>query len=163
MRGRELPLDRIPGGLAAGEGLDAARVAAARQDHGFNDVVPAADAGWRVVVRDTARDPMLWFLLFAAALFVLLGQLGEALTLAAAMAPLVGMDAWLHRRALASTAGLASRLASTARTLRDGAWTELPARELVPGDLVEVGSRQLLPRRRAAGGGRWTAVRRIRV
>src|SRR5690606_8953042 len=48
------------------------------------------------------------------------------------------MDAWLHRRTQASTEGLASRLASTARVLRDGRWQEIAARELLPGDVVEV-------------------------
>ncbi len=135
----EAPLDRIPPGLGAGDGLSSTQAGEARQRHGFNDILPEASAGWRVVARDTARDPMLWFLLLTAALFVWLGQLGETLTLLAAIVPLVGMDAWLHRRTLASTAGLASRIASTAHALRDGEWTELPARELVPGDLVEVG------------------------
>lgn len=134
----EAPVDRVPRGLADGEGLNETQVAAARQRHGFNDVVPQAAAGWRVVARDTARDPMLWFLLLTAALFILLRQPRDALTLVVAIVPLVGMDAWLHRRTLASTAGLASRVGSSAHTLRDGTWTEVPARELVPGDLVEV-------------------------
>lgn len=145
MSEREAPVDRIPSALGAGEGLDAGQVAAARQRHGFNDVVPHAAAGWKVVARDTARDPMLWFLLLTASLFATLGQAGEAVTLLLAIGPLLGMDAWLHRRTLASTAGLASRVASTARTLRDGAWTELPARELVPGDLVAVGPGSYFP------------------
>ncbi len=137
--------EHLPPGLAHGEGLTEVQVAAARQRHGYNDVVPQAAAGWLVVARDTARDPMPWFLLVTSALFVVLGQLAEALTLVAAMVPLLGMDAWLHRRTLASTAGLASRLASTARTLRDGQWIELPARELVPGDLVEVAPGNYFP------------------
>lgn len=136
MSTREVPVDRIPQGVEARAGLSGSQVDAARQRHGFNDVVPEAAGGWRVVARDTARDPMLWFLLFTAALFAAMGQPGEALTLVGAMAPLLGMDFWLHRRTLASTAGLASRMASTARTLRDGSWTDLPASELVPGDLV---------------------------
>lgn len=136
MSEREVPAGRIPDGVEAGTGLNATQVDAARRRHGFNEVVPEAASGWRVVARDTARDPMLWFLLFTAALFAVMGQSGEALTLVGAMAPLLGMDFWLHRRTLASTAGLARRMASTARTLRDGSWTELPARELVPGDLV---------------------------
>ena len=55
------------------------------------------------------------------------------------------MDAYLHRRTSASAAGLASRLASSARVLRDGQWQEIPARELVPGDLVEVTPGEYFP------------------
>jgi Ca2+-transporting ATPase len=145
MSERQVPAGRLPAGLEPDEGLDAAQVAAACRAHGFNDIVSEPARGWLAVVRDTARDPMLWFLLVTAALFALLGQTRESWTLLLALAPLMGMDAWLHHRTLASSAGLASRLASTARTLRDGHWTEIAARELVPGDLVEVSPGMYFP------------------
>jgi Ca2+-transporting ATPase len=50
------------------------------------------------------------------------------------------MDIYLHRRTQASTQGLSSRLAATVTVCRDGEWKHVPAAELVPGDLVEVGS-----------------------
>ncbi|MCB1995784.1 MAG: cation-transporting P-type ATPase, partial [Rhodoferax sp.] len=141
---RSVPPERL-GLLPTGEqGLDAAEVAA-RRLQGFNDIVAPAASGWRVVARDTLRDPMLWFLLLTAGLFGLLGQAAESLTLLLALVPLLGMDAYLHRRTSASSAGLASRLASTARVLRDGQWQEVPARELVPGDLAEVAPGEYFP------------------
>jgi Ca2+-transporting ATPase len=131
--------------LGPGEvGLSRAQVEVQRI-HGFNDIVAQAAGGWLVVARDTARDPMLWFLLLTAGLFGLLGQVTESLTLLVAMAPLLGMDAYLHRRTTASSAGLASRLASSARVLRDGQWQDIPSRELVPGDLVEVTPGEYFP------------------
>ncbi len=141
---RRVPLDRLPAleeGLA---GLGAAQVASQRR-HGYNDIVAPAATGWLVVARDTARDPMLWFLVLTAGLFGLLGQTAEALTLLAALVPLLGMDGYLHRRTSASSAGLASRLASAARVLRDGRWQPIPARELVPGDLAEVSPGEYFP------------------
>lgn len=135
MSQRHVPLERLP--AAGTAGLRAAQVEEQRA-YGFNDIVAPAASGWRVVARDTARDPMLWFLALTAGLFGLLGQVAEALTLLVAMAPLLGMDAYLHRRTSASSAGLASRLASSARVLRDGEWRDIPSRELVPGDLAEV-------------------------
>jgi P-type Ca2+ transporter type 2C len=137
MSDRDVPLDRLPGVDSAAAGLTTAQVQAQRSC-GFNDIVPPAASGWRVVARDTARDPMLWFLVLTAALFAFLGQLAESVTLLVAMGPLLGMDAYLHRRTAASSAGLASRLASSARVLRDGQWQDIAARELVPGDLVEI-------------------------
>jgi Ca2+-transporting ATPase len=139
---RPVPLERLP--VQGTAGLGAAQVEAQRS-HGANDIVPPQAGGWLVVARDTARDPMLWFLVLTAGLFGLLGQVKESLTLLVAMAPLLGMDAYLHRRTAASSAGLASRLASSARVLRDGRWQEVPSRELVPGDLVEVKPGQYFP------------------
>ncbi|WP_395703724.1 cation-translocating P-type ATPase [Aquabacterium sp.] len=126
-------------------GLSTAQVAEARRTFGHNDIVAQAASGWWVVARDTARDPMLWFLLLTAGLFGLLGQAAESLTLLVALVPLLGMDAFLHRRTSASSAGLASRLASTARVLRDGQWQDIASRELVPGDLVEVTPGEYFP------------------
>ena len=141
---RHVPLDRLPELCSGDEGLSSAQVEAQRAD-GFNDIVAHAASGWLVVARDTARDPMLWFLVLTAGLFGALGQFTESVTLLVAMAPLLGMDAYLHRRTSASSAGLASRLASTARVLRDGRWQEIPSRELVAGDMVEVTPGEYFP------------------
>jgi Ca2+-transporting ATPase len=88
---------------------------------------------------------MIWFLVSTAGLYLALGSTVEALTLLSAILPLVGMDAYLHRRTQASTAGLQQKLASRAMVLRDGTWSELPAIELVPGDLARIGSGQAFP------------------
>jgi Ca2+-transporting ATPase len=142
MSQRHVPLDRLPASGTAG--LAAVQVAAQRR-YGLNDIVPPARVGWLAVARDTARDPMLWFLALTAGLFGLLGQVTESLTLLAAAVPLLGMDAYLHRRVSASSAGLASRLAGSARVLRDEQWQEIPSQELAPGDLVEVAAGDYFP------------------
>ena len=145
MSQRKIPLENIPAADAGQTGMTSEQVAAQRRDFGFNDIVPQTASSWLIVARDTARDPMLWFLVLTAGLFAMLGQWTEALTLVIAMVPLLGMDAYLHRRTSASSAGLASRLASSARVLRDAQWQELAARELVPGDLVEVKPGEYFP------------------
>lgn len=144
MSQRSVSLDKLPALLIGDAGLSMAMVQAQRR-HGPNDIVAQSASGWLEVARDTARDPMLWFLILTAGLFGLLGQTTEALTLLVAMVPLLGMDAYLHRRTAASSAGLASRLASSARVLRDGRWQDIPSRELVPGDLVEVNPGEYFP------------------
>lgn len=144
MSRRRVPPERLASLPSGTQGLGTPQVES-RRGHGFNDIVAPASGGWLVVARDTARDPMLWFLLLTSGLFGLLGQVTESLTLLAAMAPLLGMDAYLHRRTSASSAGLASRLASSAKVLRDGQWRSVPSRELVPGDLVEVAPGEYFP------------------
>lgn len=142
---RPVPLDTLPALAEGASGLSTSQAMEAQRRHGFNDVVAPASSGWLVVLRDTARDPMLWFLVLTAGLFGLLRQVSESVTLLLALVPLLGMDAYLHRRTSASTGGLASRLASSARVLRDGQWRNLPSRELVPGDLVEVTPGEYFP------------------
>jgi len=50
-----------------------------------------------------------------------------------------------EQRASAAVAALRRRLQVTARVLRDGAWHPLPARELVPGDIVRVRTGDFVP------------------
>ncbi|MEX2631905.1 MAG: cation-transporting P-type ATPase [Tistlia sp.] len=143
MPSRPLPADRLAG-LSA-DGLSAEQVLDRRARFGANDVLVAPPGTWLGMALDTARDPMIWFLVGVAALFALLGDYAEAAVLAVALLPLAAMDLYLHHRTRASTAGLASRLAASATVLREGRRTRLPARELVPGDLVEVGPSEVFP------------------
>lgn len=81
---------------------------------------------------------MIWFLVGTATLFLWHGGDTEAVILAAALIPIVGMDAYLRRRTQASTEGLRARLATHARVLRAGEEQDIPSTALVPGDLVIV-------------------------
>ncbi len=127
------------------DGLATATVAARRARWGENEIVERRVAGWWEIMRDTARDPMIWFLVATGLLFAALGDRTEAMVLAVAILPLVGMDAFLHRRTQASTEGLASRLASSAVVERDGTLRTIPVLEVVVGDLVTVAGGEPFP------------------
>ncbi len=145
MTRRLLPTARLRGAFAPDGGLGEAAVAAARQRYGHNEILEVAESPWWRLLRDTAADPMIWFLLGTSGLYGLLGDSLEALILLVATLPLVGMDAVLHRRTQASTAGLRSHLASEARVYRDGHEVAVAATDLVPGDLVVVSPGDAFP------------------
>lgn len=125
--------------------MTAEEAASRRSAFGLNDILGDRVSGWGAVAHDTARDPMVWFLAATAMLFALLGDYAEAGVLGLALLPIAGMDAYLHRRTQASTEGLAGRLATTARVLREGSLAQLAAVDLVPGDLVFVGEGDAFP------------------
>ncbi len=135
---RPVQTDKIAGATDAERGLSSSEVEQRRALYGYNEIVETRSAGWRDVLRDTVKDPMIWFLAATSALFGVVGDYTEALIMAAAVVPLVGMDAFLHRRTQASTQGLSSRLAERATVMRDVVWREIRSIELVPGDLVAV-------------------------
>lgn len=145
MQYRPVPLERLDGLQSPEHGLTTEEADARRRLYGANDILEAPPDSWRALALETARDPMLWFLVATSILFAFLGDYVEALTLLGALIPLVGMDAYLHRRTQASTRGLASRLASRAKAVRDGALVEMPAWDLVPGDLAVVGAGEPFP------------------
>lgn len=139
------PAERIMGLLDAESGLASGEVAERRRVYGDNQIVKPESRAWGDIVRDTARDPMVWFLVATALLFALLGDYAEAVILALAIVPIVGMDAYLHRRTQATTEGLAGRLEAEATVVRDGETTTVASGSLVPGDLVLVGEGHSFP------------------
>lgn len=151
-------LDRLSTLPVSDRGLDKAAVEALRARYGDNRIVePPRHRFWHAL-RDAAGDPMLWFLLVVSALFFATGETVEAAVLLLAILPLLGMDAFLHRRTRLSTAALASRLASEAEVLREGAWRTIAAAELVPGDRVRVGSGEAIP-----ADGLWRVAEALQV
>ena len=135
---RALPDHRLAGLWKDAGGLDEHDVRARRARYGENRILEARRHRWLGLAADTATDPMVWFLLGVALLFAWIGDWDEAAILAAALAPIAGMDAYLHWRTQASTEGLSKRLAARARVIRGGRRIDIPASELVVGDLVEV-------------------------
>lgn len=133
---RYAPPDRlnIPGSLQ--NGLDSAQIKIRQQQYGDNRIVETSQTGWQDILRNTAGDPMLWFLLGTSAIFLIVGEFTEAAILLVALLPFVGMDAYLHRRTQASIASLSDCLATQATVMRDNRQLRIAATELVPGDLV---------------------------
>lgn len=145
MTRRAVPIERLRGLLGSPRGLTATEAVDRRQRYGANAIVEAPAARWRELARDTAKDPMLWFLGATSLLYAVVGERGEALILLVALVPLIGMDAFLHWRSQASAEGLRTRLAERALVVRDGGRVEVSALELVPGDLAVVASGEPFP------------------
>ncbi len=142
---RPVPTARLDGLLDGTTGLTCAQASERRAHYGPNRIVEAPPTRWNDLLRETARDPMIWFLAGTALLFAWLGDLAEAGVLAFALLPIAGMDAYLHRRTRASTEGLAGRLATSASVIRDGVREEVPSTDLVPGDLIVVAENGAIP------------------
>ena len=142
---RQLPLERLAGLTGAGQGLSAEEAASRQARYGANLIIETPPHGWRTLLFDTLKDPMLWFLLAASSLFAVVGEITESIILLLALLPIFGMDAFLHRRTQASVAGLSKHLATHARVIRAGALVTVPATSLVPGDLVELGAGDSCP------------------
>lgn len=144
---RTVPVIRLDGVFDTTRGLNQEEVITRQKKYGHNDIIEASTSNWLTLLGDTARDPMLWFLLGTAVLFIFLGDRVEAAMLLVAVVPLIGMDLYLHRRTRASIEGLSSRLAAQAKVKRDGKIVEIAATELVPGDLALLSAGQSVPRR----------------
>jgi Ca2+-transporting ATPase len=140
-----IPSDRQINLTDQQRGLSSEEVEARRARFGRNEILADRGAGLADLLRDTIRDPMVWFLILTALLFSWLGDYVEATILALALLPVAGMDFYLHRRTQASTSGLARQIASSAVVVRDSAQRTVPAVDVVPGDLVLVSAGMSFP------------------
>lgn len=145
MSHRKVPLERLEQLWDSDRSLTTQQADERRAQFGTNDIVESAPHPWWGLIQDTAKDPMLWFFAGTSTLYAFVGQPTEALTLLVAILPLLGMDVYLHRRTQASTAGLKSRLATTAIAFRNGTETSIPSTALVPGDLIRVSAGEPIP------------------
>lgn len=153
---RVIPDDRLALLARAREqGLAEADASALASQYGTNLIAEHPPGSAARLAKETLADPMIWLLVVTSAIFGVIGQYTDMAVLLAAVAPLVGMDLYLHRRTQASIEGLRSVLAATARVVREGAERQVSADELVPG-----GSRAR-HRRRGLSGRRYHHVRQL--
>ena len=127
------PTPILPTGLATPE---ARRLLAL---HGPNEIADRESSGLRDTLKGIAREPMFLLLLAAAAIYLVLGDLGEGLLLAFFALVTVGLVFGQERRSARALDALRSLAAPQVRAWRDGQVVSIPARELVPGDLFLLG------------------------
>jgi H+-transporting ATPase len=82
--------------------------------------------------------PVPWMLEAAVVLEFVLGKYIEGGIIAALLVLNAALGLIQEGRAQATLAALKSRLALTASVRRDGAWTTVPAADLVPGDMIKL-------------------------
>jgi Mg2+-importing ATPase len=129
----------------AGSGLTSAEAAAALARWGPNEVETGRRFHWLRTALAFAGNPLVLILLAAS---LISGLLGEALN-ATLIALMVVLSVVLNFAQVFRSEQAARRLhglvAPTARVWRDGRLAELPVRQIVPGDLLDVRAGDLLP------------------
>ncbi len=114
-----------------------------------------AECGPNTVVEDKPRllqrvgnhfwAPVPWMLEATIVLQIAIGQRLTALMIALLLVLNVVLGVFQENRADAALALLKQRLTLRSRVKRDGAWLDLPAADLVPGDLVQVSLGDVVP------------------
>src|SRR6202161_2307078 len=118
-------------------GLTSEQAARRLEQFGPNAVADTTLHPFRMAV-DKFWAPVPWMLEAAIVLQVVLGEYVEAAIIAGLLVFNAVLGFFQEGRAQATLAALKSRLALTAAVRRDGVWTNLPATELVPGDMVKL-------------------------
>jgi len=125
-------------------GLSTAEAARRLAEAGPNDMSEASARPLARVLRHFWA-PVPWMLEATVVLQMLAGERLEALMVAALLLINVALALAQEGRASATLALLRQRLAPRARVLRDGAWIDVPAAVLVPGDVVQLSLGGIVP------------------
>lgn len=120
-------------------GLSDAQARERLAEHGPNAIEDREHHGLLGTLRGVLTEPMFLLLLVAAALYLLLGDLGEGLLLAFFALVTVGLVIFQERRSEHALDALRVLSAPQVRVLREGQVRRIAARELVPGDFFLVG------------------------
>jgi Ca2+-transporting ATPase len=106
---------------------------------GPNEIGDRERHGLLSTLRGVATEPMFLMLLLAAAIYLVLGDLGEGLLLAFFAVLTVALVIVQERRSEHALDALRVLAAPQVRVIRGGQLRRIAARELVPGDLFVVG------------------------
>ena len=126
-------------------GLDEAEAQRRLAQHGPNAVAGKRSRGMVDIVRGILREPMFLLLLAAAGLYLVLGDIGEGLFMTAGAVVTIGLVVLQEARSERALAALRELAEPFARVIRGGIERRVPARDLVPGDLVLIGEGERLP------------------
>ncbi|PZO47157.1 MAG: ATPase, partial [Alphaproteobacteria bacterium] len=126
-------------------GLKPAEAEALLKVHGPNVLREIKSRGFLEVVLGTLREPMFIFLLAAAGLYLVVGDLGEGLFLLGGAAVSVGLVVFQDARSERALAALRQLAEPFAQVMRAGTQQRIPARDLVPGDIVLLSEGERIP------------------
>jgi len=126
-------------------GLSSAEAARRLAEAGPNELPSAAPApAWKILVRQF-KSALIVILLIAIVLSLALGHLLEAAGIAAIALFTVALGFVQEYRADRALEALRRMTAPTAAVLRDGEEREVPAGDVVPGDIILLGAGDLVP------------------
>jgi Ca2+-transporting ATPase len=132
-------------GADARRGLAAADAAARLAEHGPNELEQGERLSRARILLGQLTSPMILLLVGAGVLSGALGDVTEAVVILV----VVALNAWIgfsqEYRAEQAMAALQAMANPTAHVVRDGTSQEIPAREIVPGDVVQLDAGSRVP------------------
>ncbi|WP_426595556.1 cation-translocating P-type ATPase [Cellulomonas sp. McL0617] len=126
-------------------GLTAAEVSARQARYGPNKLTAQAPPSLWSVVLEQVRDPMNIMLVAVALVSLAIGQVSTALIVGFLVVLNVLIGARQEMLARKSVDALATMQEPQSRVRRDGTLVQIPASQLVPGDVVELEAGDIVP------------------
>jgi H+-transporting ATPase len=140
-----VPLEDLLKRLGASrDGLSQEEAERRLQRYGYNEIVEK-EVHPLLKLLSYFWGPIPWMIEAAAVLSALVRHWEDFAIITALLVMNAGVGFWEEFQAGNAIAALKARLAPKARVRRDGAWKTIPAREVVPGDLVRIRIGEVVP------------------
>lgn len=120
------------------KGLDEAAVHASRQQYGSNIPPAPATNMLMAVLKEVVEEPMLVLLIAVTAIYFVLGELGEAYFMLAAIALVSGISFYQDSRSRKALEALEAMNEPLSKVIRGGVLISIPTSEIVVGDMMLV-------------------------
>jgi H+-transporting ATPase len=128
----------------SGEGLSQAEAKARLEKYGFNEL-PEEKVNPLLKFLSYFWGPIPWMIEVAAVLSAVVHHWEDFGIILALLLMNAAVGFWEEFQAGNAIAALKATLALQARVKRDGTWTTVPAREMVPGDLMRIRIGDIIP------------------
>ena len=119
-------------------GLTRDEAMALLEGDGFNELPSAKPRRLWAIAWEVVREPMFLLLIGASTIYLVLGDIREALVLFGSVFVVMGITFYQERKTERALEALRELASSRAQVWRDGEWQFVPGREVVVGDLVRV-------------------------
>lgn len=129
---------------APGQGLTAAEAKRRLGEYGYNELPEKKESPFLKFLT-YFWGPIPWMIEAAAILSAAVGHWTDFIIIMVLLLGNAFVGFWEEHQAGNAIAALRKRLAISARVKRDGRWGEVPARELVPSDLVRIRLGDIIP------------------
>lgn len=119
-------------------GLTSAEAIARLARDGYNELPSAKPRSVLAIAWEVVREPMFLLLIGASTIYLVLGDVREALVLFASVFVVMGIAFYQERKTERALEALRELASPRAKVLRDGEWQSVAGREVVVGDLALV-------------------------
>ena len=119
-------------------GLTGAEAGVRLARDGYNELPSAQPRSVLAIAWEVLREPMFLLLIAASTIYLVLGDLREAMVLLGSVFVVMGITFYQERKTERALEALRELASPRAQVLRNGEWQSVPGREVVVGDLVLV-------------------------
>ena len=130
--------------VSADQGLSDAQVRERLSHYGYNEIEEKEEPLWHRIFR-RFWGPIPWMIEAAAILSAVVQKWDDFVIIAIMLVVNAGLDFFQEHRALNALRALKQRMGAETIVRRDGQFTTIPSRELVPGDIIKLRIGNIVP------------------